>query len=128
MSPDDIIKAGGAISVAIAGLALAYQRYAVLRAKDRTTTASEATTTAQFETLQAAIEHNRAETSALRVEVTRMNGVIHTQQQTITRMEMLLRLFAGLVQQHGIAVPKYMSAELSSLIADNDNIDRRKKA
>lgn len=126
MSPDDIIKASGAIVVAVASLTLAYQRYSVLRAKDRTTTAGESTTAAQFETLQAAIEHNRVETSALRVDVTRMNGVIHTQQQTITRMEMLLRLFAGLVQQHGIDVPRYMSAELSALIVDSD-IDRPPK-
>ena len=44
MNHDDYIKAGGAIAVALSGLIMAYQRYGVLRSKDRTITAVEATT------------------------------------------------------------------------------------
>jgi hypothetical protein len=61
-----------------------------------------------------------------------MDKVIHAQQRTVTRMEMLLRQFSSLVQSHGIDVPIYMQAELEVLIVPSADIvgydDRRKAA
>jgi hypothetical protein len=83
--------------------------------------------------MQDAIEANRVEaaqarreTAELRLEFSRMDKTIHSQQRTITRMEMLLRQFSSLVQQHGIQVPIYMQGELADLIVPGDEIaDRR---
>jgi hypothetical protein len=60
-----------------------------------------------------------------------MDKVIHAQQRTVTRMEMLLRQFSSLVQSHGIDVPVYMQAELEVLIvpsAEINGYDERRKA
>ena len=50
-----------------------------------------------------------------------MDRKLHMQQRTMTRMEMLLRQFSGLVQEHGTPVPAYMQKELMELIeSDSD--------
>jgi type II secretory pathway component PulM len=72
--------------------------------------------TDQFRTLQDAIATNKQETVELRAQFALMDKKIHVQQRTITRMEMLLRQFSGLVRDKGIAVPVYMQEELESLI------------
>jgi chromosome segregation ATPase len=133
MSAEDWVKVLGALMVSIGGLTVAVQRYGVTRAKDATATAGELAATSQFQSMQDAIEANRIEaaqarreTAELRLEFSRMDKTIHSQQRTITRMEMLLRQFSGLVQQHGITVPEYMKGELADLIVPGDEIaDRR---
>jgi hypothetical protein len=133
MISDDWIKILGGLGVSVGGLTIALQRYGVVRAKDATTVAGEAAAVSQFQSMQGAIEANRIEaaqarkeTAELRLEFTRMDRTIHGQQRTITRMEMLLRQFSGLVQQHGITVPAYMQGELDDLIVPGDEIaDRR---
>jgi uncharacterized protein HemX len=73
----------------------------------------------QFKNLQEAIAANNKDMAELRAQFAIMDRKIHTQQRTITRMEMLLRQFSGLVRQHGTPVPDYMQEELESLI-DSD--------
>lgn len=72
--------------------------------------------TAQYKGLQESIEANRSEIAALRVEMQRMDRLVHVQQRTITRMEMLIRQFSGLVQEKGIDVPQFMQSELDDLL------------
>lgn len=133
MTPEDWAKIFGAVVVSIGGLTVAIQRYGVTRTKDKTVEAGELAATSQFKGMQDAIEANRVEaaearkeTAELRLEFSRMDKTIHSQQRTITRMEMLLRQFSGLVQQHGIKVPAYMQGELADLIVPNEEMaDRR---
>jgi hypothetical protein len=77
--------------------------------------------TQQFKNLQESIKANRDELLELRASFNIMDKKIHVQQRTITRMEMLLRQFSGLVQEKGIDVPPHMQTELEALIeADAD--------
>ena len=135
---NDIIQTGGAIAGAVTGLYIVINRYLVYRAKDTTVRTSESAITEQFKVLQEALEANRKEaaearkeTAELRLEFARMDRVIHAQQRTITRMEMLLRQFAGLVQESGTNIPKYMADELEVLIVSGGEIstfDERRRA
>jgi Flp pilus assembly protein TadB len=105
----------------MASLTLAYQRYSVTRKKDATEVASESAKTAQYELLEASIKRNDERIRDLTVEFNAMDRKLHRQQRTITRMEMLLRQFSGLVSQNGMTVPAWMQAELDELIeADAD--------
>lgn len=97
-------------------LVYGYQKYSVTRKKDQTTVAGEEAQAAQFKLLQDSINSNKAEMIELRAAFQIMDRKLHVQQRTITRMEMLLRQYAGLISQHGISVPKYMQDELEALI------------
>lgn len=121
MSGDDFIKAIAALGAGLGAIVYGYQKYSVSRKKDQTTVASEEAQIAQFKLLQDSINSNRSELIELRAAFQIMDRKLHVQQRTITRMEMLLRQFSGLVSQNGIAVPGYMQAELEELIeADVD--------
>lgn len=122
MSSDDLIKAIAALGAGLGAIVYGYQKYNVTRKKDETTVASEEAQIAQFKLLQEAINNNRAETIELRAAFQIMDRKLHVQQRTITRMEMLLRQFSGLVSQNGIPVPGYMQEELEALI--ESDIDR----
>tara|TARA_R110000868_G_scaffold99334_1_gene273437 strand:- start:4658 stop:5065 length:408 start_codon:yes stop_codon:yes gene_type:complete len=131
----DLIEVGGAIAAAVIAAYLALQKYLVLRSKDTTIKTSESAITEQFKVLQEALEANRKEaaearkeTAELRLEFSRMDRTIHGQQRTITRMEVLLRQFAGLVQDSGIIVPKYMQDELQVLIVPSGEILAERRA
>lgn len=133
---DAITKHLGELAAGLLALYLVVQRYLVTRAKDTTIKAGESAITEQFRVLQEALEANRKEaaearkeTAELRLEFSRMDRTIHGQQRTITRMEMLLRQFAGLVQESGIKIPTYMQEELHVLIVPSGeiNADRRAK-
>lgn len=122
MSSDDLIKAIAALGAGLGAIVYGYQKYNVTRKKDETTVAGEEAQIAQFKALQEAINNNRAETIELRAAFQIMDRKLHVQQRTITRMEMLLRQFSGLVSQNGIPVPGYMQEELEALI--ESDIDR----
>lgn len=122
---NDYIQPIGAAGAAVLGLVLVFQKYMVVRAKDGTTKAGEGATTAHFQSLHDAITTMREEHNLLRSEFQKMDAKLHKQQRTITRMEMLLRQFSGLVQQHGISVPAYMESELKDLIVDGESMNRR---
>ena len=76
---------------------------------------------AQFKSLQESIKSAQVEAAEFRAQLAIFDRKLHSQQRTITRMEMLLRQFSSLVREHGIAVPPYMQKELDELIeADVD--------
>jgi uncharacterized protein HemX len=108
-----------ALGTGLGALAFGYQKYSVAQSRKDTSVAQENAQAAQFESLQEAIKINRQETIELRAAFHIMDRKLHVQQRTITRMEMLIRQFSGLVQQHGIDVPAYMQSELEALI-DSD--------
>lgn len=85
--------------------------------KSRPEVASAAAVETQFKALRDQIERQQQEIRELRSEVTRMDVTIHRQQTKLTRTEMLLRQFVGLVQQHGTPIPPYMQAEVDALLA-----------
>lgn len=121
MSGDDFIKAIAALGAGLGAIVYGYQKYSVSRKKDQTTVASEEAQIAQFKLLQDSINSNKSELIELRAAFQIMDRKLHVQQRTITRMEMLLRQFSGLVSENGIAVPGYMQVELEELIeADVD--------
>jgi len=121
---DDIIKAVLAIGTGLGAITFGYQKYSVSRKKDATEVASEKAQTSQYELLHDAINSNKSELIELRAAFTMMDRKLHVQQRTITRMEMLLRQFSGLVSQNGIPVPQYMQEELEALIEnDSDRTD-----
>lgn len=70
----------------------------------------------QVKMLQGQITSQQTEIRELRGEVSRMDATIHRQQTKLTRTEMLLRQFVGLVQQHGTPVPSFMQAEVDDLL------------
>jgi hypothetical protein len=118
---DDFIKAIAALGAGLGAIVFGYQKYNVSSKKDQTTVASEEAQAAQYKLLQESINSNKTELVELRAAFQIMDRKLHVQQRTITRMEMLLRQYAGLISQHGIAVPKYMQDELEELIeADTD--------
>ncbi len=119
MNGDDVIKAVVALGAGLGALVFGYQKYNVSSKKDDTSVASEEAKTAQYKLLQDAIWGNKNELIELRAAFQMMDRKLHVQQRTITRMEMLLRQFSGLVSQTGIPVPKYMQEELEALI-DSD--------
>lgn len=83
---------------------------------ERPQLASAAAVAEQFKALQEQLASQQTEIRELRAEVSRMDVTIHRQQTKLTRTEMLLRQFVGLVQQHGIAVPPYMQVEVDDLL------------
>lgn len=114
------VAGGAAASVlAIAGLRKLYLDWM----KSRPEVASANAVEAQFKSLRAQIEAQDAriqtqdqKISMLTSELARQDGVIHKQQQKVTRTEMLLRQFVGLVQDHGTPVPSYMQKEVDDLL------------
>jgi len=112
---------GGAGALTFAGFML--RKWFVSWLADKPTIANNAAIAEQFEVLTESIKANRAEIAALRLEVAalrsevaRMDATIHLQQRTITRMEMLIRQFLGLLDQSGIVVPQLMQDEIKDLL------------
>lgn len=116
MNSDDILKTILALGTGLGALAFGYQKYAVAQSKKDLSVAGDEALISQIKSMQEAIERNRKDMVLIAMQVERMSAQIHKQQTKLTRMEMLLRQFSGLVRQHGIEVPKYMQDELDDLI------------
>ena len=122
MNPDDIITAVVAFGTGIGAAAFGYQKYAVNQSKKDVAMASDGASIAQMLSITASIEASKIEAADFRAQLAIFDRKLHQQQRTITRMEMLLRQFSGLVRQHGIDVPNYMQKELEELI--ESDLDR----
>lgn len=118
-------KALGGAGILGAGVFL-LQKMITFWRKEDTLQASTAAATEQFKNLHDSIKANREELIELRASFNIMDKKIHVQQRTITRMEMLLRLFSGLVQEKGIDVPVHMQTELEDLIESDADISKFK--
>ena len=122
---DDILKAILALGTGLGAIVFGYHKFSVDNSRKDTAVAQEAANTSQFKALQDAINAQREETIELRAQFYIMDRKIHVQQRTMTRMEMLIRQFSGLVQEHGIPVPDFMQSELTALI--ESDVDRMEK-
>ena len=121
MNADDLIKAILALGTGLGAIAFGYQRYAVNQSKKGVLVASDDAQISQMLSIKAYIEAAKAESAEFRAQLALFERRLHPQQRTITRMEMLLRQFSGLVREHGIQIPPYMQKELDELIeADVD--------
>lgn len=127
MNPSDITTAILALGTGLGAIVFGYQKFAVANSKKDTAVANEIAQAAQYELLQEAIVANRIELKGMRSEVIELRAAfvimdrkLHTQQRTITRMEMLLRQFSGLVSSQDMEVPNYMQSELEALLKNDD--------
>ena len=116
MNGDDIVKAVLALGTGLGAIAFGYQKWSVTQSKKDLTVAGDDAQISQIKSMQEAIERNRKDMVVISMQQERMSAQIHKQQTKLTRMEMLLRQFSGLVRQHGIEVPKFMQDELDDLI------------
>lgn len=112
---------GGTCLTAIA--AFVVQKMMTSWRSDSSNRAGAAATEAQFVSLRNQIKAQDeriavqdSKISMLLVEMQRQDVVIHKQQTKVTRMEVLLRQFVGLMQEHSITVPGYMQTELDELV------------
>ena len=116
MNGDDFIKAILALGTGLGALAFGYQKWSVTQSKKELTVAGDEAQISQIKSMQEAIDANRKDMVVIRMQQERMSAQIHKAQTKLTRMEMLLRQFSGLVREHGIEVPKFMRDELDDLI------------
>lgn len=105
-----------AIVVASLGGAAGLRKLYLDWMKSRPEVASAAAVEAQFKALREQIEHLQADNKALHKGFNEMDIKLHRQQTKLTRTEMLLRQFVGLVQQHGTPVPAFMQKEVDDLL------------
>lgn len=120
MSIKDFIEAFIVGSAGLAALGLTLHKLNLLRITDKSPAAAAEALARQFEIMKTAFTDMESRQKTLEAMLTNMDKKIHEQQRTITRMEMLLRQFSGLVQEHGITVPSFMQEELKELIDDTD--------
>lgn len=111
-NPTTATAAGGAAVMAGAVLRKFYLDWM----KGRSEAASASAMTEQFKVLQESIKNQGLDLTAVKAEMHRMDVVIHKQQTKLTRTEMLLRQFVGLILEHKIAVPAFMQEELADLL------------
>lgn len=99
----------------------------LLRILDKPPAAAADVMAKQFEIIKTSMTDMEARQKTLETMLSKMDRQIHEQQRTITRMEMLLRQFSGLVQEHGVTVPSYMQEELRDLIDNSDTASFSRK-
>lgn len=111
--------AGGTVSLGV--IVYVLQRLMTMIKADRPGQAMSDAMAAQIKSLQDQIAINDTRTTELMAQFGIMDRKLHVQQRTITRLEMLVRQYAGLVMEKGITVPDFMQRELDALIdADVD--------
>jgi len=106
--------AGGAGVLAMITIAIA-KGISFLRAEQSAQNGSAANAEG-FKTLRLQIEALQADNVLLRKEFHLMDTKLHRQQTKLTRTEMLVRQFMGLVKEHGVTVPSYMQEELDDIL------------
>lgn len=121
MDYEKLIQAILALGAGAGALAFGYQKYSVNQSKKGVLLASDDVQISQMLSIKAYIEAAKTESAEFRAQLAIFDRKLHSQQRTITRMEMLLRQFSSLVREHGIEVPAYMQKELDELVeADID--------
>lgn len=116
IDPNTIYALAGGSVLGLAGLRKLYLEWM----KQRPEVAAADAIQKQIESLKETLETQRAEIKELRAEVGRMDVVIHRQQTKLTRTEMLVRQFVGLVKENGITVPGFMQDELDDLLKPDE--------
>lgn len=112
----------------LAGLAYSVQKMMTFWKNESNNQASAAATTANYESLRKQIEALQVDNTLLRQEFNNMDLKLHRQQTKLTRTEMLVRQFVGLMRQHGMPIPDFMQAELNDLIKTDRDPDTRTRS
>lgn len=114
------IAGGGALGVlAVAGM----KAISFFRSERAGQQSSDAVAT-QFKALNESIKSMSTEMEILRTEFGRMDRKVHVQQRTITRLEMVVRRLADLIEQHEITIPGQLRDEIDELLHD-EGMNRR---
>ena len=90
--------------------------------KSKPELANAAAITEQFKALQESINLQQEQLMLVKGEMHRMDIVIHRQQTKLTRTEMLLRQFVGLIREKNILIPDYMATELDELLTPTEEV------
>ena len=109
-------------------IAVALQKAISFFRAEQANQSSSAANAENFKTLRLQIEALQADNVELRKEFHLMDAKLHRQQTKLTRTEMLVRQFVGLVREHGTPVPAYMQAELDDLLQPDRAPDTRTRA
>lgn len=112
----------------LAGLAYSVQKMMTFWRNESNNQASAAATTANYESLRKQIEAMQVDNNQLRQSFNEMDLKLHRQQTKLTRTEMLVRQFVGLMRQHGTPIPEFMQAELNDLIKDDRDPETRTRS
>ena len=113
LDPTTVTAGSGAIVV----IGVTLRKFYLDWMKSKPEIASAGAITEQFKALQASIAQQQEQLMLVKGEMHRMDLVIHRQQTKITRTEMLLRQFVGLIREKNILIPDYMATELDDLLA-----------
>lgn len=110
------VTGGSALALVLAGYA---RKFYMDWMKGRPEIAASGAMDAQFKVLREQLEAIQRDNTDLRNAFNSMDVKLHRQQTKLTRTEMLVRQFVGLVKEHGIPVPKYMQEELDDLLKED---------
>lgn len=114
---DPLTIATGSGGVLAAGIFL--RKFYMDWMKGRPEVASASAVAEQFNALRTQLTILQADNAELRAAFHQMDLKVHRQQTKLTRTEMLLRQFIGLIKQHDIDVPSYMQAEMDDLLSQD---------
>lgn len=128
MTEWDLPEKVGAGAAALAGIAIAVQKGISFLRNEQNSQSSSATQKTLFDTFRAQIEALQADNALLHQQFHIMDAKLHRQQTKLTRTEMLVRQFMGLVKEHGITVPTYMQDELGDLLQEDRGPETRTRA
>ena len=112
---DPVTIATGSSGALAAGIIL--RKFYTDWMKGRPEVANASAITEQFNALRTQLTLLQADNKELRDAFNAMDVQLHKQQTKLTRTEMLLRQFVGLIRQHDIDVPVFMQEELDALLA-----------
>ncbi len=107
------VTGGSALVLVLAGYA---RKFYMDWMRGRPEITASGTMDAQFKVLREQLEGQQNDNRLLRLEFNKMDVKLHRQQTKLTRTEMLVRQFVGLMREHNIEVPKYMQDELDDLL------------
>ncbi len=130
MSPSEwdisqkVLGGAGLVGVAIVAL----QKTISFFRAEQTLQLSNTASAANFKSLREQIEALQADNTEIRNQFYMLDAKLHRQQTKLTRTEMLVRQFVGLVKENGIVVPAYMQDELDELLKPDRPPDIRTRA
>lgn len=112
----------------LATLAYSVQKFMTVFRNEASNQASASAIESQFNSLRKQIEALQTDNSDLRKAFNEMDIKLHKQQTKLTRTEMLVRQFVGLMREHGTPIPAFMQTELNDLIKTDRDPDAKTRS
>ena len=120
-------KAFGGVTVIGFAVVVLQKAISFFRAEQANQSSSTANAVG-YNTLRLQIEALQADNADLRREFNLIDTKLHKQQVKLTRTEMLVRQFVGLVREHGTPIPAFMQDELDDLLKPEREAELRTRA